>query len=213
MDAAFTTKDDVKKSLPGYRARHGRFDIVTLPPAQYLIVDGQGDPNTSPEWTAAIEALYPLAYALKFASKTERQRDYVVPPLEALWWADDMQSFTAARDKSRWSWTALSLVPEWLTAGDVDAARTTVLAKGAPPPALGRVRLETLEEGLCVQTLHLGSFDDEGPVLAALHDEFIPQHGLRMTGRHHEVYFSDLRRVEPAKLRTLLRQPVERVEP
>ncbi len=213
MDAAGTTKIDLKKSLPGYRARHGRFDVVTIPPAQYLMVDGQGDPNTSPEWTAAIEALYPLAYALKFASKTERQRDYVVPPLEALWWAEDMQAFTSERDKSRWSWTALNRVPEWLTAADVDAARTTVAAKGAPPPALGRVRLETLEEGLCVQTLHLGSFDDEGPVLAALHDEFIPQHGLRMTGRHHEVYLSDLRRVEPAKLRTLLRQPVERVEP
>jgi hypothetical protein len=202
-------KIDLKKQLDCFGARRGEFRILEVPPANYLMIDGEGDPNT-PVFGEATEALYPLAYSLKFASKRERDRDYVVPPLEGLWWSDDMAAFTARRDKSRWSWTLLIMQPEWIDAAFVDAARRTVEAKGAPP-RLGDIRFETLSEGLCVQTLHIGSFDDEAPVLARLHDEFIPANGLRMTGRHHEVYLSDPRRTAPEKLRTILRQPVERI--
>ncbi len=202
-------KIDLKKQLDCYAARRSEFRILEVPPANYLMIDGEGDPNT-PVFAEATESLYPLAYTIKFASKRELGRDYVVPPLEGLWWADDMAAFTARRDKSRWSWTLLIMQPEWIEASLVEASRRTVEAKGAPT-RLHDIRFATLDEGLCVQTLHVGSFDDEAPVLARLHDEFIPANGLRMTGRHHEVYLSDPRRTAPEKLRTILRQPVERV--
>lgn len=206
-----TDKVDLKKTLDSYRAKAGEFRILDVPDLQYLMVDGHGDPNSSPAYTAALEALYPVAYKLKFASKRELGRDYVVPPLEGLWWADDMTSFTDARDKSQWDWTMMLLVPDWIDRDLFDAAVAVVASKN-PPARLDDVRLETLSEGRCVQTLHIGSFDDEAPVLAHLHDRFIPEHGLRMTGKHHEIYFSDFRRVAPEKLRTILRQPVTDAE-
>lgn len=196
-------KTDLKKDIAAYRARRAAFDLVDVPPLQYLMIDGHGDPNGA-EYAAAVSTIFPVAYKLKFLSKRELDRDYVVMPLEALWWADDMTSFTGSRDKSRWQWTALNLVPDWLTEEHVDSARNAV----PDAPALERLRLETLIEGRCVQTLHLGPFDDEGPVLDRMHHEFIPEQGLRMTGKHHEIYLSDIRRTEPAKLRTILRQPV-----
>lgn len=201
-------KIDFKKTLDTYRARRGVFRIVEVPPLRYLMIDGHGDPNTSREYVDALAALYPVAYTLKFASKRGLDRDYVVPPLEALWWAEDMTSFTVNRDKSQWEWTAMLMVPDWAGDDMVAAAIETVGAKSDPPAALGRIRIETLREGTVVQTLHVGSYDDEAAVLAELHDDFVPNSGLRMTGRHHEIYLSDPRRVEPAKLRTILRQPV-----
>lgn len=206
-------KTDFKKSLDAYKARHNEFRILDVPPQQYLMVDGHGAPGEGSEYAAAIGALYPVAYTLKFASKA-LDRDYVVPPLEALWWADDMAAFTTGRDKSKWDWTAMILTPEWITNAMFQDAVAAVTAKSKTPetlPAsLGKVRLETLDEGLCVQTLHLGPYDDEAEILAQMHTEFIPAQGLRMTGKHHEIYFNDFRKVESSKLRTLLRQPVER---
>lgn len=193
--------------MDSYRARPGEFRVVDVPPLRYLMIDGHGDPNTAPEYAAALTTLYPVAYRLKFASKTELSRDYVVPPLEALWWAEDMAAFTTSRDKSRWSWTVMLMVPDWLTPEMVETAR----AQAGTTRRLARLddlRLDTLEEGRCVQTLHVGAYDDEAEVLARLHHEFIPGAGLRMIGRHHEIYLSDPRRVAPAKLRTILRQPV-----
>lgn len=200
-------KIDFKKTLDAYQAKQGVFRILDLPDLQYLMVDGHGDPNTSPEFAAAIETLYPVAYTLKFASKRELGRDYVVPPLEGLWWAADMDTFTTARDKSQWDWTLMLMVPDWIDEAMSAAALEQVRAKNAPP-RLDAVRMETLSEGQAVQTLHVGSFDDEGPVLARLHEEFIPGEGLRPVGAHHEIYLSDFRKVEPARCRTILRQPV-----
>ncbi|TIC85130.1 hypothetical protein E8D34_13765 [Nocardioides sp. GY 10113] len=202
-----TAKVDLKKEIDAYRARRGEFRLVDVPPLQYLMVDGHGDPNTSPEYAAALAALYPVAFALKFASKRTLGRDYVVMPLEGLWWAEDMDSFTVARDKSRWDWTMMILAPDWITPAMVADALAAVAAKGAPD-ALGEVRLETLAEGRCVQTLHLGPYDAEGPVLARMHEDHIAAAGLRPTGKHHEIYLGDPRRVAPEKLRTILRQPV-----
>lgn len=200
-------KVDLKRTLDAYRAPRGRFRVLDVPDLRYLMVDGRGDPNRSPAFTAAIETLYPVAYALKFASKRELDRDYVVPPLEGLWWSDDLEVFTVARDRSRWEWTLMILVPDWLDADRVDAAVAQVAAKGAPP-RLDDLRFETLSEGRCGQTLHVGSFDDEAGVLERMHGGFIPEQGLAMTGRHHEIYLSDFRRVAPDRLRTILRQPV-----
>ncbi|MFP3713405.1 GyrI-like domain-containing protein [Puerhibacterium sp. TATVAM-FAB25] len=207
--AATAEKADFRRSLDAYRARRGEFRVVDVPALQYLMVDGHGDPNGSPAFTAAVEALYPLAYRLKFASKQDLGRDYAVMPLEGLWWADDMDAFTVARDKSRWDWTLMIMNPGWVDAGMVAAAADRVAAKAPAPARLADVRLETLAEGRCVQTLHVGAFDDEADVLARMHDEVVPGQGLRMVGRHHEIYLSDFRRVPPEKRRTILRQPVE----
>jgi hypothetical protein len=196
-------KTDFKKTLDSYRAQPGRFRIVEVPD----LVDGHGDPNTSPAFAEAIEALYPVAYTLKFASKRELRRDYVVPPLEGLWWAGDMDSFTTARDKSRWDWTLMLMVPDWIDQAMVTTAVQQTATKRRPA-RLDDVRLQTLSEGRCVQTLHVGSFDAEAEVLAHLHHEFIPGHGLRLAGTHHEIYLSDFRKVAPDKQRTILRQPV-----
>lgn len=195
-------KTDFKRTLDAYQARRGRFRIVDVPDLRYLMADGHGDPNTSPAFAEAVETLYPVAYKLKFASKRALGRDYVVPPLEGLWWADDMDSFTTVRDKSRWNWTLMLMVPSWID----EAMFTTAAEQAGTRP--DDIRLQTLSEGRCVQTLHVGSFDDEAEVLARMHHEFIPGQGLRLTGTHHEIYLSDFRRVAPDKRRTILRQPV-----
>lgn len=200
-------KTDFKKTIPTYKAPRGRFELVDVPDLQFLMIDGHGDPNTDGPFGDAIEALFPLAYWLKFFSKKELDRDYTVMPLEGLWWADDMETFTSARDKSLWDWTAMIMTPDWITAEHVETARDAVAAK-SDPVALPLVRLETLSEGSAVQTLHVGPFDAEAPVLHALHHDFVPSQGLTMTGKHHEIYLSDMRRTAPEKLRTILRQPV-----
>lgn len=200
-------KIDFKKVSPGYRAKASEFQVLTLEPTRYLMVDGTGDPNTSTAYTQAVESLYPIAYKLKFASK-QIGRDYVVPPLEGLWWADDLTSFTDHRDKSLWHWTLMLMIPRWLDDGDALQAKEAAQAS-KNLPAADKVRIEVLDEGQCVQTLHVGTYDDEGPVLKSMHEDFIPKHGLQMTGKHHEIYLGDPRRVTPEKLRTILRQPVQ----
>ncbi|MFJ4253557.1 GyrI-like domain-containing protein [Microbacterium sp. NPDC090003] len=201
---------DLKKALDAYQAKRGVFRLVDVPPMQYLMIDGAGDPNTSPAYADALTALYPIAYGVKFASRAQLGVDTVVMPLEGLWHAEDMASFTSRRDKSTWLWTMMIMVPEHVTAEMVETARDKAAAKRDASPSLPAVRLATFDEGLCVQTLHIGSYDDEAPVLEDLH-RFIPENGLEMRGIHHEIYLSDARRVEPAKLRTILRQPVARV--
>lgn len=200
-------KVDHKRELDAYSARRGELRILDVPPLQYLMVDGHGDPNSAPAYADALAALFPVAYALRAASKRELGHDYVVMPLEALWTATDMAVFTSARDKSRWDWTAMIMTPDQITPAMVEAAVAAVGARGRPA-SLDRVRLETLREGRCVQTLHVGPYDDEGPLLATMHDDFIPAAGLRPTGKHHEIYLSDPRRAAAARLRTILRQPV-----
>ncbi|MBQ1081387.1 GyrI-like domain-containing protein [Nocardiopsis sp. B62] len=200
-------RTDFKRSLDSYQAGRGRFRILEVPDLRYLMVDGHGDPNTTPLFAEGIESLYPVAYKLKFASRRELGRDYVVPPLEGLWWARDMEAFTVARDKSRWDWTLMLMVPDWIDPDMVTAAAEEAGRRNRPT-RLDDVRLEELSEGRCVQTLHVGPFEEEAEVLARMHDGFIPEQGLRMVGRHHEIYLSDARRTAPEKLRTILRQPV-----
>lgn len=200
-------KIDFKKTLDVYRAHRDRFRILDVPDMQYLMIDGRGDPNTSPVFAEAVRALYPVAYRLKFASKRDLGRDYVVPPLEGLWWAEDWDVFTTERNKSLWEWSMLLMVPDWIEESLFAAAVGQVGLK-EPPARLEDVRLEVLSEGRCVQTLHVGSFDEEAETLARMHHEFIPGNGLKMVGRHHEIYLSDFRRVTPEKQRTILRQPV-----
>lgn len=199
-------KVDLKKALPGYTAKHGEFAIIEVPEQRYLMIDGHGDPNTSSEYAHALQALYPVAYKLKFMSKRELGQDYVVMPLEGLWWAEDMSSFTENRNKSLWHWTMMIMIPDWIERSMFESI-TEELREKDPPPALALVRFESFSEGRCVQTLHIGSYDDEAQTLRRMHQEFIPEHGLELTGKHHEIYLSDPRRAAPEKLRTILRQP------
>ena len=203
-------KIDFKKSLDSYKAQYHKFHLVQMPTMQYLMIDGHGDPNTSKEFADSIRALYPVAYKIKFASKINLGKDFVVMPLEGLWWADDMSTFTTARDKSQWDFTLMLMQPDWVTKDMFDAAIAKVREKD-PPELLHKVRFESLEEGLAVQTLHIGSFDDEAAILDEMHHTYIPDNGLQLAGKHHEIYLSDFRKVAPDKLRTILRQPVARV--
>ncbi|RZU65314.1 hypothetical protein EV379_1644 [Microterricola gilva] len=201
-------KYDIKRAHKAlYAPSSADFAIVDVPEMHYLAVDGHGDPNTAQAYADAIEALYGVSYTLKFESKNALGRDFVVGPLEALWRAADMMAFTS-RDKDSWDWTAMIIQPEWITAEMVDAAIVTLRAK-RPLAAIEKVRLMTLNEGGCVQILHIGSYDDEAPTLDRLHHEYLPAHNLDFNGDHHEIYLSDARRTDPAKLKTVLRQPVK----
>lgn len=203
-------KVDFKRTIDAYRARRGRFDLVEVPELTYLMIDGNGDPNTSPAFASAVAALYPLAYALKSAAARDLDRDHTVMPLEALWWADDHRAFTTARDKTRWHWTLMIMQPDWIDHEMFADAVATAAAKN-PDSRVHEVRFGSYAEGLCVQTLHVGAYDDEAPVLAEMHDVFIPRAAMQMGGKHHEIYLSDPRRGVPERRRTILRQPVTSV--
>lgn len=187
------------------------FSVVDVPPMAFLMIDGAGDPNTSKDYADAIEALYAAAYTIKFVSKKELCRDYVVPPLEGLWSAADLSAFRR-RAKDAWRWTMMIMQPDWITQ-ELAAASIDQAGRKKPLRALLRLRHEVFAEGRSVQILHLGSYDDEGPVLARLHDEYLPRHGLAAHGRHHEVYLSDARKTAPERLKTILRQPVKQLAP
>ena len=210
-------KIDFKKEDKAlYSGKVGRFDVLNVPPIPYLTIEGAGAPAGG-EYADAVAALYSVSYFLKFFSKNELGRDFGVCPLEGLWWADDMNTFIT-REKSAWKWRMMIRQPDWFSALQVSDARSAVMSKQskmkvpkARPDALERLRFGTFDEGLCVQVLHVGSYDDEGPVLRQMHHGFIPNNGLEMTGHHHEVYIGDPRRVAPEKLKTILRQPVKRV--
>ena len=200
-------KTDFKRKLKHLYNPPKTFTLVDVPQMNFLMIDGHGDPNTAQAYVDAVEALYAVAYKVKFASKKQLDQDYVVPPLEGLWWAEDMDTFALNRDKNAWDWRMMIMQPEWITQGLVEQAVRQV-TKSKDLPALPKLRLETYHEGLSVQILHVGSYDDEGLTLARLHHEYLPQNGLVEAGKHHEIYLSDPRRTAPEKLKTVLRQPV-----
>lgn len=187
-----------------YGARAGRFDRVEVPPMRYLMADGRGDPNSAEDYRVVLEALYTTSYAVRAIAKSELGRVHTVGPLEGLWYADDLGVFTE-RDKDAWSWTMMIWQPEWATP-EIVATAVERVTTTKPHVAVGRVDFTDFTEGLSVQTLHVGPYDDEGPVIAQLH-EVIESEGLVVSGHHHEIYLSDARRTAPEKLRTILRQP------
>lgn len=209
------TKIDFKKELRSsgdstlllYRPSAKKFSVVDVPPLQFLMVDGAGDPNTSQAYRDAITALYPVAYGLKFMSKKELERDYTVMPLEGLWWADDMDAFSTMENKDNWLWTALIMQPDWITQ-EMFARAVEQARKKTESPALDTMRLASYHEGLSAQILYFGPYSDEGPTIARLH-EFIEESGYRLDGKHHEIYLSDARRTAPDRLKTVIRQPMK----
>lgn len=194
-----------------YSASAEDFTEVHVPEFRYLAVDGRGDPNTADAYAEAVEALYAVSYTVKFDSKKALDRDAVVGPLEGLWWADDMSTFTS-RDKASWQWRMMIPQPPWITGEMIDAAKNSVAKKMAAEkkdlPALPLLHPFELTEGRCLQILHIGTYDDEAPTLEKLHHRVLPERGLTFNGQHHEIYLSDARRTAPEKLKTILRQPV-----
>lgn len=200
------TKIDTKKTLgPLYQASAKEITQVDVPAFNYLMVDGSGDPNSSPEYAQAVEALFSVAYTAKFmVKKGPEALDYAVMPLEGLWWADDMSAF-AADDKAQWQWTMMIMQPAFVANAVILAARAEVQRKKRLP-AIEKVRLEVFTEGLCAQVLHVGPFSEEGPTVERLH-AFIDARTGR-TGKHHEIYLTDIRRADPQKWKTIIRHPM-----
>ncbi len=199
-------KLDLKKSLKFlYQPSAKEVVQVDVPPMKYLMIDGQGDPNTSPEYAQAIEALFSVSYTVKFmVKKGALAIDYGVMPLEGLWWADDMSVFTS-NDKARWQWTMMIMQPDFVP--DELILEAIQVARNKDLPALEQLRLERFTEGRCAQILHIGSFSEEGPTIARVH-QFIDERSARR-GKHHEIYLSDIRRAAPEKWRTVIRHPME----
>jgi len=198
-------KLDLKKARRElFTARPGEFVEIDVPCCQYLMIDGHGDPNNAPEYQRALQALYSTAYALK-AELKRAAKDFVVAPLEGLWSSGDPSSFRDRR-KSEWDWTMMIMVPDDVEQSHFDTARERARQKLGE--AASDLRFERRQEGLCLQALHIGSYDDEAPLLADLHDNIMPAVGYTFAGPHHEIYLSDPRKTEPSRLKTIVRQPV-----
>ena len=179
-------------------------EVVSIGPAKYLAIDGEGPP-ASEDFNCAVEALYAVAFTIKMTKKKAGGQDYVVSKLEGQWWINGNGDFLAA-PKSSWKWKLLIRIPDFITQSDLEIAVATLLKKNKPS-TVSQVRLESMDEGRCVQMLHLGSYDTETPNIRRMHD-FAKQNASSPHGLHHEIYLSDPRRVAPAQLRTILRQPV-----
>jgi hypothetical protein len=179
--------------------------LVTVPEFAFLTVDGEGDPNTSPQYAAAVSVLYVAAYALKFAVREALGVDYRVLPLEGLWWSRHPVDFTGG-DKRDWQWTLMIRQPVSVTEEQIAAARDKAGAKAGQ--LADRLRLIAFEEGASAQILHRGPYATEAPTIVRLH-QFIAASGLRPRDKHHEIYLSDPNRTMPERMRTVIRQPVE----
>jgi hypothetical protein len=200
-------KVDFKKEYKNlYQPSRTDFSLIKVPRFRYLMIDGKGNPNFSETYKRAIEALYSVSYVLKRTSKRDLDRDYVIPPLEGLWWADNLKAAMNG-NKDLWSWTMMILLPDWISLRMVNKAIQFVSKKYANPEFI-KLRVEKLKEGKAVQIMHVGPYEDEGPTLKKLHGDYMPAHGLTFNGKHHEIYLGDPRKTPPNKLRTVLRQPV-----
>ena len=200
-------KVDLKKELKQlYQVSAKDVVQVEVPTFKFLMVDGEGDPNTSREYAQAVEALFSVSYTAKFMVKKGPQGlDYSVMPLEGLWWADDMSAFVA-NDRANWKWTMMIMQPHFVANEFIEAAITAVRGK-KQLSGIDKLRLEEFAEGRCAQVLHVGPFSEEGQTIERLHAFIDARSGL--TGKHHEIYLSDIRRVDPRKWKTIIRQPMQ----
>ena len=201
--------DLVKLHKPLYHPSAKHPAIVDVPEFAFLMVDGRGDPETAQPYHQALEALYSVAYTLKFTlKKADQERDFKVAPLEGLWWADEEAPTMAdlQRDRDAWNWTMMIAVPDAVTPEEVAAAREAA-ARKRELPAAPLLRLERLEEGLAAQIMHVGPYSEEEPTIERLH-AFAAAEGYELRGRHHEIYLGDPRRTAPERLKTVLRHPV-----
>lgn len=199
-------KIDLKKELKNlYNPSAKEVTVIDVPAMNFLLVDGEGPP-ASPKYIEAIEALFGVSYTLKFMVKKGKSVDYVVMPLESLWWVDDMTKFSADR-KDEWKWTAMIMQPKYVTADDVSLAVEQVKKK-KNPAALPKVRFESFKEGPAAQIMYIGPFSDEGPTIAKIHAH-IQTNGHELSGKHHEIYLNNPATTAPEKLKTIIRQPMK----
>ena len=203
---------DLRKELKGlYQPSAKAVQVVEVPRFKFLMIDGEIEPGhgpgDSPSFAVAMQAMYGLAYTLKFSSKkrAENPIDYPVMPLEGLWWTDSGE-YDLTHPEG-WKYTLLIYQPEHISAEMLEAAREQV-GKKRPSAALGEVRLGEFEEGRCIQIMHIGPYSEEMRTIAVM-DAFAAGHDYRMRGKHHEIYLSDPRRARPEKMKTVLRHPVE----
>jgi hypothetical protein len=198
-------KIDLKKEFKHlYQPSPKEVVLVDVPVMNFLMVDGEGDPNSSQSYQEAVEVLFGVSYTLKFmVKKGPLAIDYGVMPLEGLWWAEDMSAFTTG-DKSNWKWTMMIMQPECITNEMVLIAMQD-FGKKKNPTALPKLRFGTYEEGKAAQIMHIGPFTEEGPTVEKVH-QYIDAIGKR-SGKHHEIYLTDIRKADPAKWKTIIRQP------
>lgn len=198
--------DYLKQLKHLYAPSAKKVEIVDVPEMSFLMIDGEGDPNTSQAFKDAVEALFSLSYTLKFTvKKGEMGVDYGVLPLQVLWWSDDLSAFSTG-NKDAWKWTVMIMQPEFITPTLVEEAAREVQRK-KKLPSLPLVRFEAFKEGKAAQIMHIGPFSEEGPTIEKVHS-YIENRGSRRIGKHHEIYLSDIRRAAPEKWKTIVRQPM-----
>ncbi len=206
---------DFKKEYKAFYMPPDRPEIVDVPTANYVAVRGKGDPNEEGgAYQRAINVLYAVAYTLRMSSKTDHRIEgffeYVVPPLEGFWWQDGVEGVDYS-DKSSFNWISLIRLPDFVTEADLEWAAKTAAAKKKLD--CSAAEFMTVSEGLCVQMMHRGPYDDE-PATVALMDGFLEKNGYANDlggGRlHHEIYLSDARKTAPEKLRTVIRHPIRK---
>ena len=207
---------DFKKEYKEYYMPKNIPQIVDVPKVNYIAVRGKGNPNeVDGAYQKAISVLYAIAYTLKMSYKTDYKIDgfieYVVPPLEGFWWQDDVEGVDYT-DKSAFNWISVIRLPDFISEEDFAWAVETATKKKKLD--CSAAEFLTLEEGLCVQIMHLGSFDDE-PATVALMDSYLAEYGyvndFTDTRLHHEIYMSDARKVAPEKWKTVIRHPIKKV--
>lgn len=183
--------------------------LVKVPPYEFVMIDGSGDPNTSPVYVEAVSALYSYSYPVVITLKKAGRVDLKVGSLEGLWWAENFAAFQMSQeDRTKWRWTMMIRQPSGIPA-ELHATVLAKIAKKLGQSVADRLRFETFHEGTCVQLMHTGPYIEEGPNIARLHD-YATSLGCNLRGHHHEIYLSDPRKTAAPKLRTILRQPVQR---
>ena len=194
----------------------GKPEIVTVPKMNYIAVRGKGNPNEEDgEYKKSIELLYGIAYTIKMSKKGDHKIegyfDYVVPPLEGFWWQENLDGIDYSH-KENFQWISVIRLPDFVTKADFDWAIEEATRKKKID--FSKVEFLEIEEGLCVQCMHSGSYDDEPATVAAM-DKFIADNGyendISDTRRHHEIYLSDVRKVAPEKLKTVIRHPIKKI--
>jgi hypothetical protein len=202
-------KLDLKKDLKYlYQPSAAEVELLRVPRFNYLMIDGEGDPNKSQLFQDATQALYTAAYTLKFMIKKEEGVDYPVIALEGLWWMEDMSQFSM-ENRTAWKWTLMILQPAIVTKAVFKKAMKQAMEK-KELAALANIRLEPYAEGLSVQIMHVGPYAEEGPSVRKLHAA-AREHGCQLRGKHHEIYLGDPRKTKPEKLKTVIRQPIQKV--
>ena len=204
-----TSKIDFKKTLKEYyQPSSNKVTVIEIPEMQFLMIDGMGSPGDSEEYLNALGALYPVAFKVKFLSKA-KGKDYVIPPLEGLWWADKMDDFIKG-NRDKWKWTMMIMQPGWITQDIInEAIKLTNEKKPKLSELLIKLRLEKYLEGKAAQIMHIGPYSEEGPTVSKVHD-FIKEMGGNFEGheqKHHEIYLSDPRKANPTTMKTVIRQP------